>query len=164
MNFLESVVAEWYMFKRYFVRTNVRYNLPVRKTSSKGGWDCELDVLAYKPATCELVHIETSSDANAWAQRRQRFLEKKFVLDVDDYKKIIESDVHTLRRIALVGYSNSTKQSLDWGEAIEARLIPDFFREIGVELQKLNPMKVAVPEGFPILRAMQFATAFCRDS
>jgi len=37
----------------------------------------ELDVVAYKPETSDLVHIETSLDADTWEKREQRF-KKKF--------------------------------------------------------------------------------------
>lgn len=157
MNFLESVVAEWYVYTGYFVRTNVR-----ARKRAKGGYDMELDVLAYKPASAELVHVETSGDADSWTHRRERFLKKKFLLGPDEYKVIIGSEVRFLHRVALVGYSSSTRQSLDWGEGIEVKLIPDFFREITASMRKLDPMKTTIPEGFPILRAIQFAAAFCR--
>jgi len=167
MNFLESVVAEWYVYSGYFVRTNVRYNFKVKKTRAKGGFDAELDVLAYKPLSAELIHIETSGDGMAWTQRRERFVNKKFRLDFDDYKKIIGNEVCTLHRIAVVGYFKP-RQGLDWatesGDRIEVKLIPNLFREISDSLRKIDFMKHVVPEGFPILRALQFAAAYCRDS
>ena len=43
-NHLESLVAEWYEFRGYFVRRNV----PVGKRP-KGGYDCELDIVAFHP-------------------------------------------------------------------------------------------------------------------
>lgn len=42
MNFLEQLAGEWFTYKGYFVRTNIK-----RNKRSKGGWDNELDVLAY---------------------------------------------------------------------------------------------------------------------
>ncbi len=42
MNFLEQLAAEWFEYTGYFVRANAR----ARKRSA-GGWDMELDVLAY---------------------------------------------------------------------------------------------------------------------
>ena len=43
-NHLESLVAEWYEFQGYFIRRNVRVGkLP------KGGYEAELDVVAFHP-------------------------------------------------------------------------------------------------------------------
>ena len=45
-NHLEALVAEWCEFNGLFVRRNV----PVGRRT-KGGWDCELDVVAFDRAT-----------------------------------------------------------------------------------------------------------------
>ncbi len=65
MNFLESLVAEWYEYTGYFVRTNPR----VRKLPG-GGWGVELDVLAFSPADGRLLHIEVSGDPGSWQNRK----------------------------------------------------------------------------------------------
>jgi hypothetical protein len=48
MNFLETLVAEWYQYTGHLVRTN-----PRTRKRARGGWDVELDVSAAKkfPAT-----------------------------------------------------------------------------------------------------------------
>lgn len=66
VNFLEQMVAEWYEFRGYFVRRNVRVG-----PRPKGGHIAELDVVAYHPARKHLVHIEPSSDANSWEEREK---------------------------------------------------------------------------------------------
>jgi hypothetical protein len=71
MNFLEELVAEWYEFRGYFVRRNV---LVGRR--AKGGYECELDVVAFHPGSKHLVHIEPSMDAQSWAKRDERFRKK----------------------------------------------------------------------------------------
>ena len=54
MNFLEQVVAEWFSYEGYFVKTNIKFGkLP------RGGFTGEMDVVAFHPKTRELVHIET---------------------------------------------------------------------------------------------------------
>ena len=58
MNFLEKLAAEWYEYKGYFVRTNVRFG-----KRPKGGYIGEMDVVAYNPEKQDFVHIETSTDA-----------------------------------------------------------------------------------------------------
>jgi len=67
MNFLEQLVGEWYEYEGHFVRSNVR-----ARKRAKGGWDAELDVLAYDPSNGTLLHVETSGDADSWAERKRR--------------------------------------------------------------------------------------------
>jgi hypothetical protein len=69
MNFLESLTAEWYAIQGYFVRTNIKAN-----RRGNGGWNNEIDVLAYDPGTAKLVHLETSWDAFTWEKREARYL------------------------------------------------------------------------------------------
>ncbi|TCZ85031.1 hypothetical protein [Lysobacter sp. N42] len=68
MNWLEQLVAEWYEYQGYFVRRNV---LVGRRAN--GGWECELDVVAFHPGLRPLVHIEPSMDSNSWEVRAQRY-------------------------------------------------------------------------------------------
>ena len=42
----------------------------------KGGYDCELDVVAFCPQRQHLVHVEPSMDANTWAEREARYAKK----------------------------------------------------------------------------------------
>jgi hypothetical protein len=155
MNFLESLAAEWYEYTGHFVRTN-----PRTRKRAKGGWDVELDVLAYSPADERLIHIETSGDANSWLERKDRFLKKKFILSNEEYEALIGFKVKTVERIAVVGWQTSTKASLKWGENITIVLIPTLIEQITSKLKEIDPMRQAVPEGFPLLRAMQMALAF----
>lgn len=67
-NHLESLVADWYEFRGYFVRRNVQ----VAKRS-KGGYECELHVVAFHPGQRTLVHIEPSLDSDSWAKREIRY-------------------------------------------------------------------------------------------
>lgn len=154
MNFLESLVAEWYEFSGYFVRSN-----PRTRKRPKGGWDVELDVLAFSPSDQRLVHIETSGDANSWQERKDRFLKKKFILSREEYESLIGSNINTIEKIAIVGWS-TTKSDLNWGDDIKVVLIPQLIEEITTKLKATSPMKQAVPESFPLLRAMQMALAF----
>lgn len=154
MNFLESLVAEWYEYSGYFVRSN-----PRARKRPKGGWDVELDVLAFLPSDRRLLHIETSSDANSWRERKDRFLKKKFILSQKEYESLIGSKIDTIEKIAIVGWS-TTKSDLNWADDIKVMVIPQLLEEITTKLKENSPMKQAVPESFPLLRAMQMALAF----
>lgn len=151
---MESLVAEWYEFSGYFVRSN-----PRARKREKGGWDIELDVLAYSPSDERLIHIETSSDANSWQERKDRFLEKKFILSREEYESLIGSSIKAIEKIAIVGWG-STKSDLNWGKDIKVVLIPQLIEEITTKLRETSFFKKAVPESYPLLRAMQMALAF----
>ena len=70
-NHLETLVAEWYEFRGYFVLRNVRVGkLPT------GGYACELDIVAFHPENSHLVQVEPSLDADPWAKREERFRKK----------------------------------------------------------------------------------------
>lgn len=155
MNFLEQLTSEWYAYQGYFVRTNVKMN-----KRAKGGWDNELDVLAFSARTGELIHIESTWDAEPWSKRKARFLTKKFVYSRSQYKDIVGANISKLRKIALVGLGRSAKSDLNWGSGVEVMLIPSFIARIAKELEKKDPLKDIVPEGFPRLRAMQLALVY----
>ena len=155
MNFLEQLVAEWYEYEGYFVRSNVR-----ARKRMKGGWDIELDVLAYDPSSRTLLHVETSGDADSWAARKRRFLTKKFVLEREEYEAILGCKVSNLKKVAVVGYARSTKADPNWGQDIEVVLIPHLMTQIARKLRSQPPTQEAVPEGFPILRAVQTVLAY----
>ena len=159
MNFLETLVAEWYEYTGHFVRAN-----PRTRKRAMGGWDVELDVLAFAPADQRLIHIETSGDANSWAERKARFLQKKFILSHQEYESLVGFKVQKVERIAVVGFTKSTKADLNWGDNIRVVLIPTLMEEITSTLKKTDFMRQAVPERFPLLRAMKMALAFERTN
>ena len=150
MNFLEQLAAEWFEYSGYFVRTNVK----ARKRSA-GGWDSELDILAYRPSSKLLLHIETSGDSESWAQRKKRFVSKKFVFSKTEYEGILSSAIDQIRKIAIVGWSRNPQAELNWGDDIEVLTVPNFLAEIINTLQGRDFMSEAVPEGYPILRTIQ---------
>jgi hypothetical protein len=59
-NFLEQLVTEWYEYKGYFIKRNVWVG-----RRPQGGYECELDVVAFDPISKHLVHIEPSTDASS---------------------------------------------------------------------------------------------------
>src|SRR5437588_12457884 len=70
-NHLEELVSEWYQLQGYFVRRNVQVGkLP------RGGWECELDIVASHPGLKKLVHVEPSLDSDNWEKRAQRYSKK----------------------------------------------------------------------------------------
>ena len=71
MAHLEDLLAEYYDWRGYVVKRNVKVG-----RRALGGWDMELDVVAYDPHTNHLVHLEPSLDAHSWEKREKRFAKK----------------------------------------------------------------------------------------
>ena len=153
-NHLEDLIAEWYEFRGFFVRRNVNVGKRLR-----GGYDCELDVVAFHPGEKRLVHLEPSLDADSWAERESKF-RRKF----DAGKKHIPAlfsglTVPTaIEQIAvLVFASGTTRQSLGGGRLL---LAGDLVSEILLGLRDRRLAKAAVPEQFPLLRTMQYVAEY----
>jgi hypothetical protein len=68
---LEDLLCEYYDWQGYIVRRNVKVG-----RLGHGGWEGELDIVAYHPKTCDLVHLEPSIDALPWTTRQPRFARK----------------------------------------------------------------------------------------
>ena len=153
-NFLEQLVAEWYEYKGYFVRRNV----PVGKRR-KGGYECELDVVAFNPSERHLLHIEPSMDAESWETRERRY-RKKF----DAGRKHIPGlfpgfDLpHEIEQIAILVFASKVNHpTLGGGKVL---LVSDLMREI---LENLGNKKIAsnaVPEHHALLRTLQFVVEY----
>jgi len=55
MSHLEALIAEYYDWKGYLVKRNIKVG-----RLKHGGWEMELDVVAYDPNTKHLIHLEPS--------------------------------------------------------------------------------------------------------
>lgn len=71
MNHLENLIRQYYAWQGYIVRTNILVG-----PRGNGGYECELDVVAYRHDPVHLVHLEPSLDAHTWDKRENRFLKK----------------------------------------------------------------------------------------
>ncbi len=157
MNFLEQLAAEWYAYNGYFVLTNRKYGEP-----EGGGFEGEVDVLAFHAHKREFLHIETSSDASSWANRKQKF-RRQFAKAKRYYRNWLPCKVSEVKKIAIVGFALNPKVLPDYfGDGISIQSVPDFVAKITATLAKRKPMEEAVPEGFPLLRAIQFAVHYGR--
>ena len=99
MNHLEQLVAEWHEYQGYFVRRNVHVG-----KRGDGGWECELDVVAFHPGKKHLIHVEPSMDADSWPRREERF-RKKFDIGKKHIPNLFSGiDIPTdIEQIALLG-------------------------------------------------------------
>jgi len=151
MNHLEQLVAEWYEFRGYFVRRNIQVGKRV-----KGGYECELDVVAFCPQRQHLVHVEPSMDANTWAVREARYA-KKFEAGRKYIPGIFAGiDLPTeIEQIAVLGFaSNINVKTLAGGRIMTSA---DLLSEITADIGDMRIAQAAIPEQYPLLRTIQFA-------
>lgn len=151
MNHLESLVAEWHEYRGYFVRRNVH----VGKRSG-GGYECELDIVAFHPHNKHLVHIEPSMDADPWGKRETRYA-KKFAAGrkhIPELFKGVDIPLH-IEQIALFGMGSGLTQRKEIAGG-RVKMMPEFLSEIVTELRRKRIEREAIPEQFPLLRTIQF--------
>lgn len=153
-NYLEQLVSEWYEFNGYFVRRNIKVG-----RRAKGGYEGELDVVAFHPSKKHLVHIEPSLDAHKWEKREERF-SKKFAAGRKYIPKIFEGfDLPTdIEQIALLVLpSKGNRQTLGGGKLVTlAELLEDIF----IEIKSLSIYKNSIPEDKPLLRSFQYVAQY----
>jgi hypothetical protein len=59
MNHLEQLIRQYYEWQGYIVRGNVKVG-----RLAHGGWEGELDIVAFEPNENRVVHLEPSIDAH----------------------------------------------------------------------------------------------------
>jgi hypothetical protein len=156
-NHLEAMVAEYYELQGYFVRRNV---LVGRR--AKGGWECELDIVAFHPRKPALVHIETSLDAQSWIRREERYA-KKFAAGRRHIPSLFNGmDLPPkIDQIALFVYGGANLGKVGGGKVL---LIKAFMAELYAFLADRKVENAAIPEEYPHLRTLQFAAQYWRSS
>ena len=153
-NFLEQLVAEWYEYRGYFVRRNV----PVGRRT-RGGYECELDIIAFDPVGRHLVHIEPSMDAESWEKRERSFRKKfdaglKYIPDLFPGLDLPED----IEQTAIFAFASRTNHPTLAGRKV--LLASDLMREIMEDLSDKKIASAAVPEHHPILRTLQFVVEY----
>jgi hypothetical protein len=153
MSHLEDLLCEYYEWQGYIVRRNVKVG-----RLNHGGWEGELDVVAYHPTTGDLLHLEPSIDALSW-DKREAIFAKKFAVG----RKYIFTDVFPwldesleLSQIAVLT-SGASRKELAGGEVIT---IDELASEIRVRIKEEGKMSSrAIPEQFHLLRTIQLITS-----
>src|SRR5690606_30073809 len=130
-----------------------RRNVKVGRRA-KGGWEMELDLIAYNPVTLHLAHYEPSLDAQSWEKREHRFA-KKFLAA----RKYLFSEVFPwlpansqFEQFAVLPKRASSRFSIGGGAIIG---VDDLVSEIRTKVMQCGIMaKNAIPEGYPLLRTL----------
>ncbi len=153
-NHLEQLIAEWYEYQGYFVKRNV---LVGRRPN--GGYECELDVVAFHPGTQHLIQLEPSLDADSWATRERRY-QKKFDAGKKYIKELFQGLImpeHIEQIAVLVNAGNLNHSTLGGGKVMIAdQLIENIF----VALKGKRLESNAIPEQLIILRSFQYVNQY----
>ncbi len=154
MNHLEQLLSEWYEYKGYFVRKNIKVG-----PRPNGGYEGELDVVAFHPETKKIIHIEPSSDAMSWSKREERYLKKfeagkKYIPDLFSSFGVQSN----IEQIALLLFASKINRTTLGGGKIQ--LVSELMVEICEDLATKSVAKRAVPEQFSLLRTIQLTTEY----
>ena len=153
-NHLESLVAEWYEFRGYFIRRNVHVG-----KRPEGGHEAELDVVGFHPGERSLVQIEPSLDTSSWAKREARYSKKfeagrKYIPELFPNMAVPKE----IDQIALfVHGGGKSRERIAGGRVVFIRA---FMEEIRADIRHRKVGRSAIPEGFPLLRTLQFAEQY----
>lgn len=153
-NHLEDLLAEWYEYRGFFIRRNVLVG-----KRPNGGYECELDVVAFNPSEKRLVHLEPSLDASSWQRREERFA-KKFAAG----RKYIPELFRGLdlpkapEQFAVLVFASGINFSAIGGAKII--FAGEIVGEILTHLRQKRLAKSAVPEQYPILRTLQYVAEY----
>lgn len=147
MNYIEQLISEWYEYKGYYVRRNIKVG---RRKS--GGYDGELDIVAFNPVTKHLVHVEPSADTDSWIKREQRY-RKKFELGRKHIPTIFEGlDIpKKFDQEAVFMWGGKTQETLAGGRVL---LLVDYFKVIKKDLASKRADKEIVPENLSLIRTL----------
>jgi len=153
LNHLESLIAEYYDWKGYLVKKNLKVG-----KLSHGGWEMELDIIAFNPITQHLIHIEPSIDAYSWEIRESRF-KKKF----ESGEKYMFSNVFPwldentpVERIIVLPAHSAGRDYLCGAKIFS---LDEFMLKIKNDIMKCGKMaRNAIPEQYPLLRTIQLVT------
>ena len=154
VNYLEQLIAEWYEYPGYFVRRNVLVGKRV-----KGGYECELDIVAFHPMDKKLVHVEPSMDADSWAVREKRY-KKKFDAGETYIPALFQGfDLPgDIEKIAVLVFAS--KQNHEFLGGGRLMLASELLEMIFTALKDKHLSSNAIPEHSTILRSFQFVTEY----
>ena len=148
MNHLETLIRQFYEWQGYLVRGNVNVG-----RRSRGGWEGELDVVAYHPESKHLIHIEASLDGYPWDKKEVRF-KKKFQCGkkyIDEVFPWLDKPSSKLDQVAIIVRSSRDKVG---GARVE--LVNDFMGRVKKKIEGEGVMiKNAIPEQYGLLRTIQ---------
>ena len=154
MSHLEDLIVEFYDWQGYFVRRNVKVG-----RLAHGGWEGELDIVAYHPDRKELLHVEPSIDSLPWEKRMAKATRK---LDVG--KKYIKEILPWVDRMTtLKQFCVFPTRPKNHANEIGATIISidELMKEIRDAVRANGPaQKSAISEQYRLLRTIQLTVSW----
>lgn len=150
MTHLEKLIFEYYDWLGYLVKHNIKVG-----RLTHGGWEMELDIIAYNPTTNHLLHIEPSIDAHSWEKREARYVKKfaagkKYILK--EIFKWLKKDTK-IDQIAVLITHPKNRNTVGSGRIIS---IDEFVKDIQTRIKEKGIMASnAIPEQYQLLRTAQ---------
>lgn len=150
MNHLEELLYQYYDWKGYLVKRNIKVGKLVH-----GGWEMELDIIGYNPSTNEIIHVECSTDSHKWETRQKRF-KKKFDIGreyiLENVFPWLEKNTK-INQLAILPSRSKDRTELSGGELIT---IDELVFKIIQEIRNQGKIsKNAIPEQYHLLRMIQ---------
>ena len=152
VNYLEALITEWCEYRGMFVRTDVLVG-----PRERGGYECELDVVAIDVKDKRILQFEPSMDALSWLDREKRYRRKfdagkKYIPEIfSDFMKIHPDWID---QYAVLGFgSDINHKSLGGGKVLTAK---NLFQLILKDIEGKKIEKQAISENMPRLRTIQF--------
>ena len=154
MSHLETLIAEYLDWQGFLVKRNTKVG-----KLGHGGWEMEIDIVAYHPKSKLLVHYEPSIDALTWEKREHRY-KKKF----EAGRKYIFKEIFPwleplikLRQVAVFVNHPKGRNTIAGGDILS---IDEVMAEIRHKVLASGKMaKNAIPEQFSLLRTLQLSHA-----
>ena len=138
----------------------MKRNIRVGKLPT-GGFETELDIVAFHPEKKHLVHVESSLDADSWKKREERF-RKKFSAGKIFIPKIFSGfnlPDEIDQQAVFIFASDKNYQVIGGGKIITLKkLLQDIINEIKDKSLESS----AIPEQFTILRSFQYILEYAK--
>ena len=153
MSHLETLIAEYYDWKGYLVKRNIKVG-----KLKRGGYEMELDIIAFHPHTKHLVHLEPSLDAHSWDVREKRFSKKftsakKYIFD--EVFTWLDSERYHIEHIAILISHPKNRNKLAGAKLIS---VDECIQKIRNDVCASGIVaKNAISEQYPLLRTLQLS-------
>lgn len=152
--FLLQLACEYYQFMGFFIRRNLKFG--EFKLSENSG---EIELLAYNYKENILFHFETAQEVGTWDNKIAK-LTKKFNEAELYYSDYVNTTDIQIQRVSVIGTGEGSIENIkQFEKKTRSKLlnIKEFLKHIKVEVMKHDPYKELMPEGYPLLRAIQLA-------
>ncbi len=117
----------------------------------------ELDVVAYHPATHQVLHYEPSLDAYSWEKREVRYAKKlAAAVKYIPTEVLPHTEIKSIRHVAVLPNHPFGRDTV---AGFELQSVSELMDEIKANIMAMGQArKNAVPEKFSLLRTIQFMT------